>query len=259
MLKRLRVALLLYVLLFVAAAQYFTSARSKDWDNTLWVAIYPLNGDGTPATQQYVDNLAPTEFNGLEPFLAAQAHHYEVQLEQPFRIDLRPKYRQPLPDLGADPSMLDVLVWSLRMRWRTLLVEWDSDAPTPDIVVYAAFHAPSGTVALDRSTALRKGMIVVANLFASRSARGSNEVVVAHELLHTLGATDKYDLATTLPRFPEGFAAPDATPLFPQHEATLMGGRIPISEQRAEIPGSLAQVVIGPATAREIGWLDPSS
>ena len=38
-----------------------------------------------------------------------------------------------------------------------------------------------------------------------------------------------------------------------------MGGRIPISERRADIPASLEQVVIGPATALEIGWLRPGS
>lgn len=259
MLKQLRVAFLLYVLLFVAVAQYLTSARSRDWDNTLWVAVYPVNADGKAATQQYLDNMAPTEFTDLGRFFATQARRYGVELEQPFRFDVYPQYRGSLPELGANPSMPSVLLWSLRMRWQTLVLQWGSEGPTPDIVVYACFHEASNGATLDRSTALRKGLIAVANVFASPAARGSNEVVVAHELLHTLGATDKYDLATTLPRFPDGFAAPDAKPLFPQTQAELMGGRIPISERRADIPASLEQVVIGPATALEIGWLRPGS
>jgi hypothetical protein len=33
-----------------------------------------------------------------------------------------------------------------------------------------------------------------------------------------------------------------------------MAGRIPISSTEAETPESLRQVLIGPKTAREIGW-----
>jgi hypothetical protein len=36
-----------------------------------------------------------------------------------------------------------------------------------------------------------------------------------------------------------------------------MAGRIPLDAQHAEIPDSLRKVLIGPATAREIGWLKP--
>ena len=82
-------------------------------------------------------------------------------------------------------------------------------------------------------------------------------MVLAHELLHTLTATDKYNLDTTLPTFPDGFAEPDKQPLYPQDLAELMGGRIPINENKAEIPHSLSFTVIGNKTAQEIGWLKP--
>jgi hypothetical protein len=35
------------------------------------------------------------------------------------------------------------------------------------------------------------------------------------------------------------------------------GGRIPLSEHRAEIPQSLGDTVIGPASAKEINWVRP--
>jgi len=108
---------------------------------------------------------------------------------------------------------------------------------------------------LAHSLGLEKGMLGVANVFASRRQAGSNNVVLAHEMLHTLGATDKYDLQTTLPIFPDGFAEPQKTPRFPQDAAELMGGRIPISDARAEIPDDPTQCVIGSATARELRWL----
>jgi len=92
-------------------------------------------------------------------------------------------------------------------------------------------------------------------LFGDRSYAKQNLVILAHELLHTLNATDKYDLSTTLPVYPEGFAEPDKTPLYPQSFAELMGGRVPMSEVRADIPKSLKQTVVGEKTAQEIGWL----
>ena len=67
-------------------------------------------------------------------------------------------------------------------------------------------------------------------------------------------ARDKYDRRTDLPVHPTGFAKPDKNPLYPQDQAEIMGGRIPISPNQASIPRSLVQTVIGPTTASEIGW-----
>jgi len=79
--------------------------------------------------------------------------------------------------------------------------------------------------------------------------------VVAHELLHTLGATDKYDRASGRPQVPDGLGDPGQTPLFPQRYGEIMAGRIATSAGDAVIPDGLAQMRVGPATAREIGWL----
>ncbi|MGH8187189.1 MAG: hypothetical protein ACREUC_11545, partial [Steroidobacteraceae bacterium] len=81
-----------------------------------------------------------------------------------------------------------------------------------------------------------------------------NDVVLAHELLHTLGATDKYDLANDQPAHPDGYAEPGREPLYPQSVAELMGGRIPLSSDESVTPESLRQVIVGDKTAREIGW-----
>jgi len=102
---------------------------------------------------------------------------------------------------------------------------------------------------------LQKGLLGVVNTFASTQMEGENSVVIAHELLHTFGAADKYDLATNQPLFPDGYADPRADPLFPQSKAEIMAGRIPLSAARAETPQDLKQTLIGARTAREINWL----
>jgi hypothetical protein len=84
---------------------------------------------------------------------------------------------------------------------------------------------------------------------------GSNNVVLANEMLHTLGATDKYDPGTDQPLVPSGLGDPEQRPLYPQENAEIMAGRRAVSPQQAEMPATLATVVVGPATAAEIRWL----
>jgi hypothetical protein len=56
-----------------------------------------------------------------------------------------------------------------------------------------------------------------------------------------------------LPIYPAGYAEPDKNPRLPQSKAEIMGGRIALDDQSAEIPASLAETLIGNATAKEIG------
>lgn len=253
MFRRFRIAVLLYVLVFVAGAQFFMARHATDWDAPLWVDIYVVAGDAAPATRRFVDSVTASEFAEVEAFLAREARRYGVDLEQPFRLRVVGEHAGP-PPLAADAGPLGVVWWSLKMRWLAASLRRQMDGPSGDIVVFAVFHEPAADVALDRSTALDKGLIAVAHLFASREARGTNQIVLAHELLHTLRATDKYSPATNAPAYPDGYAEPAAQPLLPQSRAELMAGRIPLDDTRAEMPRSLREVVIGPATAREIGW-----
>jgi hypothetical protein len=121
--------------------------------------------------------------------------------------------------------------------------------------VFVQYNAPVNGRTLAHSIVLRAGMIVLANAFGGADNEGGNNVVIAHELLHTFGATDKYDPATNQPLYPDGYAEPNAVPLLPQNAAEIMGGRIPLSRAEAEIPRSLEQTRVGAATAREINWL----
>jgi len=83
--------------------------------------------------------------------------------------------------------------------------------------------------------------------------RAQNNFVIAHELLHTVGATDKYD-ANGQPLNPTGLADPNSQPPYPQYKAEIMGGRVALTPNRAEIPKGLEEAVVGYATAAEIGW-----
>jgi hypothetical protein len=94
----------------------------------------------------------------------------------------------------------------------------------------------------------------VVHAFADPAMSGSNNIVIAHELLHTVGASDKYDLSSGAPIYPGGFGDRGRQPLYPQDDAEIMAGRRALSEREWEMPRSLREVVVGPETALEIRW-----
>ena len=254
MAKLIRITLLLIILLAVAQGAWKARARTTDWSETLRVAVYPINGDGSSAADVYIAALKRPSLEPLAAFMRAQAQGYRLALRDPVELYLAPRVpeRPPAPPQGN--SALNVAWWSLHMRWWAWRHD-EFDGPRPHVRVFVLYHAPVGGRALAHSIGLRAGMIVVVNAFASADDEGGNNVVIAHELMHTFGATDKYDPASNLPLFPDGYAAPRAEPLYPQTHAEIMGGRIPLSRSEAEIPRSLEHTLVGAATAREISWL----
>lgn len=128
--------------------------------------------------------------------------------------------------------------------------------PPSDIQLFVLYHDPEDSPTLDHSLGLQKGLLGVVHAFASRRQQGGNHTVIAHELLHTVGATDKYDLSNQQPVYPVGYAEPDKDPIYPQEFAEIMAGRIPKSEATAEQPRNLSYVVIGEQTALEIRWIE---
>ncbi len=77
--------------------------------------------------------------------------------------------------------------------------------------------------------------------------------VFAHELCHTLGATDKYD-ASGAAMIPAGLAEPDAMPRFPQRFVEVMARGRPVAPGSERAPDGLHELRVGPTTAQEIGW-----
>lgn len=251
----LRIAILLAILAFVALGAWLDKVRSTDWDATLRVTVYPLVSDSDAATQQYVADLVAEDFDAAEAFFAEEAQRHGLRLAEPVRIRVSQAAPGLPPPVPADPGPFGVALWSLKMRYWAWRVAADDPLPTPDVQVFALYHAADGATAVPDSLGLSKGLMAVTHLYAGRDAAQSNQVVLAHELLHTLGATDKYDPATGQPLAPDGLGDPAQQPLYPQAYAEIMAGRTALSSREAAIPQGLGEVVVGPATAREIGWL----
>lgn len=255
MFRVIRIAFLLLVLLLVSVSGWLTRARSTDWNGPLWVKIYPINADDSADSQRYIDALTLEDFAAIEDFMARETGRRGVSIESPVRLELAPQVSAQPPALPSSPGVPQVMWWSLRMRWWTCSVTDDRIAP--DVRMFVRFHTPRPGLPLENSIGMEKGMVGVVNAHAGPRFAPMNNVVIAHELLHTLGATDKYDPATGLPLFPAGYAEPDRDPVHPQRYAEIMGGRIAVSPSDAMIPQSLRYAVIGDETAREMNLLEP--
>ena len=254
MFRKFRILILLLILATVGLGAWRANSRLTAWEHTIHVAIYPIAADDSPATARFIGELGNDDFADIAEWMQEQSDRYGHTVLQPIAIRVAPPLAEKPPPAPRQPSLLDAVTWSLQMRW------WASRhdriaGPKPHIRLFVLYHDPDRSSHLPHSTGLSKGQIGVIHAFASRQQRRQNAVVVAHELLHTFGASDKYDLATLQPIYPAGYADPDKTPRLPQVKAEIMGGRIPLDEQRAEIPAGLTDTVIGADTAKEIGLL----
>jgi hypothetical protein len=235
---------------------WLTRAYSTDWKDSLYVGIYPINADGSEVVEKYLEQLEHRHFESIERFLASELERYGKDLKRPVRIVLGERvYEQP-PALGPEPNLLDIVLWSMRMRlWAGSATE-GKERYRPDVRIFLRYHSTDNPVPLENSVGIEKGMFGIVNAYASRRLAEQNNVIIAHEFLHTLGATDKYEPGTGQPLVPIGIAEPDRSPLYPQRIAEIMGGRIAMSPEEAIIPKSLDYVTIGPLTAAEIRLAD---
>lgn len=256
MFKAIRISILLFILVMVAMGTWLTKARSTDWNSSLWVKVYPINADGSEVVDRYIATLDIDDFADIEEFAKRETERYGKGIAQPLRMELGRPIREQPPPLGDSPNVAQVAWWSLKMRWWASQTAGDQDRITPDVRIFLRYHSPDDRFRLENSVGLQKGMVGIVNARASRRHAGGNNVIIAHEFLHTLGATDKYELGTGQPIAPDGLAEPDRIPLYPQRWAEIMGGRIALAPGDAVIPQNLRYVMVGPATAREINLLD---
>lgn len=256
MFKAIRISILLFILFFVAVNTWLTQARSTDWNNSLWIKIYPINGDGSSESAKYIKQLKVSDFVAIEEFITKATRNYSRNVARPVRIELGSEIKEQPPELGPTPNSVAVMLWSFKMRWWAGSVTDSQDRIDPDVRIFVRYHKPETTVVLENSVGLQKGMVGIVNGYASRRSRGTNNVIIAHEFLHTLGATDKYDASDGQPIGPDGLGEPERKPLYPQRYAEIMGGRIAKSEYDSYIPKSLKYAVIGALTASEINLSD---
>lgn len=252
--RKVRIAVLLTILVIVAVGTWLDQSRTTSWEYTLRVGAFPINADGSPVTAAFIDRLDEAQLKPVSEFIAREAHRYGVALDTPIEIRVYPQPTTAPPAFVPDAGPVSRIIWSLRLRRYRSQVVNGIERARPSIALFLLYHDPTLATSLPHSLGLQRGLTGVVQLFASRSQSGQNAIVTAHELLHTFGATDKYDPKTDVPLYPAGFAEPLREPRYPQRYAEIMAGRVPLSPGQQEMPEDLSQAMVGPATAREIGW-----
>ncbi|MDV2469737.1 hypothetical protein QR674_12175 [Acinetobacter chinensis] len=249
--KKIRVSILLVILLIVAVNAW--RDMNQDWTKPVIVLLHPVNADGSEVTQAYIQQLSAVDMIEAQDYILSQSQQLRGNPVQIY-FQLGRQINQLAPKVPETGSMADTIIWSLKFRYYAWRQQESADG-RPGVTLYLNYYDPKQTKLLKHSVALQRGKIGSVNLFASGRHSGSNKVVMLHELMHTFGATDKYSMQTGQPVFPEGYAAPDQQPLFPQKRAELMGGYIPLSNQKSITPSKLEDTMISTLTAQEMGWL----
>jgi hypothetical protein len=253
MFKAIRIFILLLLLAAVALGTWRAKTRSVEWKQALPLNVYLINGDGSAVAAEYLRSLTLADFKPVEIFMQEEAARYGHASRASVEIRWGGLLATQPPQLPQHGSAVEVILWSLKMRWWSYRNAETKGAGT-QVKIFLLYFDPATSSRLAHSTGLQKGLIGRVNVFASRDMASQNNVVIAHEFLHTLGATDKYDPATNQPVYPEGYAIPDQVPLLPQRYAEIMAGRTPISANSADIPSGLSETLISEKTAMEINW-----
>lgn len=250
--RRLRILLLLGVLAAVVSFTWLDQFMVRGWRAPLDVQVIPINGDGSAHADAAIHALKADDFADIDAFLQRELARYGVKQSPAMQVTLRPELKRRPPAPPRDGSVLKTMLWSLKMRGWVYRQsgEWLPQLGT--IRLFLLYHAPQDGVALEHSLGLQKGLIGVVHVFADPGQAGQNNIVIAHELLHTLGASDKYG-AGGMPRYPEGYAEPQLPQSVPRREAEIMAGRLLNARGQAVIPAGLERCLIGPLTAREVG------
>lgn len=254
--KAVRVAVLLAVLAIVVvyAVRDIVTRRSRnEWQRTLDVALVVVTGPGTDASA--TDELRK-RIPELARRLTAEFRRYRPAAPAPFAF----VHYGPLPLGRAAPVVSgEGLGAAARYAWdlRAFTRDVDARAGVPtggfDARLYLVVRPPTERAVVEGASE-HGGRVGVAFAELDHDTVDLALIVAAHELFHTLGANDHYgpDGRALLP---DGLAEPDLSPQFPQRKAEVMARNRPVSAASERRPESLDELGVGPATAREVGWI----
>ena len=249
--------ILLLLIVFIAIAFYTKSQKlkSRSWSEPLQVIIYPINGDDSQNVEDYIDQLSSNTFSKIDQFLQHQARLYDLDIQQPTDTKLgQSMQKHPPTSLPPGSNFAETAWWGIKFRYWAYKNTPDEKPNIRRVRIFVHYHETEEGKKLQHSLGLDKGLIAIVHAFASTDQEQQNNIVITHELLHTVGAYDKYNTQNQ-PIFPYGYAAPLQAPLFPQSHAEIMAAKIPLSSTHSKMAASLDQCIIGEKTAEEINWL----
>jgi hypothetical protein len=194
----------------------------------------------------------------LQTHLEQEFQRWRQTTQVPFIFSVYGPLDISVPPPESYSEKLSDLAYFAYQQWRYLR-DVDARAHVPrselDSRIYLVMRPPNtGDLQFVEGQSEQGGRVGVVNVQLDESMVDFALIVAAHELMHTLGASDKYDeLGHVL--IPDGLAEPDKVPPFPQQYVEVMARNRPISPELEETPEAIEQVRIGRKTAQEIGWV----
>lgn len=254
--RNIRVVILLSALATVAIYTKEQRLNTTSWYQPIEVVIFPINGDGSPKTDQYIQSLSLKHFQDIDQFFIRSAKKFHLIVEKPVITTLGSTITSHPPAPPEDrTAILKVMLWSIKLRYWAYKNTPDDKSNKGRIRLYVLYHQGKEGQTLQHSLGLSKGLIGVIHAYALPKQTKQNALVMTHEILHTVGATDKYDYSNNQPIYPDGYAKPEQKPLYPQRYAEIMAGRIPVNSNQAKMPKDLRFCLVGEASAKEINWV----
>ena len=253
--KAFRIVILLMIFVGIAFYTKTQNLQSRSWIKPLDIVIYPMNNEQNPEVEDYIIQLDNNVFKEIDTFFKNEAYQYSLTINQPTNTTLGPIIQNYPPEFPAHPaSFIETAWWSIKFRYWAYKNTPDDESNLHRVRIFVHYHEALDNVRLQHSLGLGKGLLSIVHAFASKDQEQQNNIVIAHEFLHTVGASDKYN-TNNQPIFPDGYAEPEKQPLFPQFQAEIMSGKIPSSASRSKMAESLKYCLIGENTAEEINWL----
>jgi hypothetical protein len=252
--KLIRIVFLLLILVGVAFYTKSQKVKSQSWAMPLEIVIYPMNPERSAVVADYIKGLNDETFSEVDEFFQRESANYHIVTAQPTHIRLGNTVTElPPPAPRPDEGVLSIVWWGLQFRYWAFAHTPDEDSNHHRVRMFVYYYEVQNNRILQHSLGLNKGLLAIVHAFADQHQAAQNNIIIAHEFLHTVGAMDKYGV-NNLPSFPDGFAEPDKEPLYPQDKAEIMSARIALSSSEAQMAESLDQCVVGAKTAVEINW-----
>jgi len=252
---KIRVTILLLALIGFSLVAAHQTVYTRNWNQTLEVTVFPINADGHLVTNEYIKSLSDDTFHIINQWGVREAERHDLTLSTPFNFRLGDQIHKRPPPFPHDKTPLDVVWWGLKFRWWAFRNTPEDDGNLTRVRLFVMYHEGTEGQTLAHSLGMQKGLMGLVHAFADHEYTQPNNVVIAHEVLHTVGASDKYGSGGN-PQYPVGFADPNRNPLYPQRSAEVMAGRIPTSQFGSYMAESLRSVTVNKYTAYEINWLN---
>jgi len=188
---RIRIVILMLALAGFSLTAAHQMVYTRNWSQTLQVTIFPINADGSRATTQYIDKLRDTDFDIINQWAVREGKRHNIPLSTPLHVSLGDTIDNTPPEFPMDAGPMSVLLWGLKFRWWAYQNTPDDDGGLTRVRLFVMYYDGTENQPLAHSLGMQKGLMGLVHAFALDRQTQQNNVIIAHEILHTVGASDK--------------------------------------------------------------------